>query len=74
MHKIAAALLLLTTALTAAPAQAYVGPGSSLGAIGVFLGLVATVLLTLISFVWYPIKRMVRRARHKDATTDDNAE
>lgn len=73
MYKIAA-LLVLTAALSAAPAHAYVGPGSSLGAIGVFLGLIATVLLTLISFVWYPIKRMVRRARRKDATTDSNAE
>ena len=60
--------------LSAAPAEAYVGPGSSLGAVGIFLGLVGTVILTLLSFVWYPFKRMARRFRRKDPAADKNPE
>lgn len=50
-------------ALTATPAMAYVGPGSGLGAIGIAFGVVGTVLLSLVSFVWYPVKRMHRSIR-----------
>lgn len=69
-----AMLLTVAAMIWAAPAHAYVGPGSSLGAIGVFLGLVATVILTLISFVWYPFKRLARRAGRKDRTNENDAE
>lgn len=54
---------LLLAGLSASPALAYVGPGSSLGAIGVALGIVGTVLLSIVSFVWYPIKRAHRSMR-----------
>lgn len=54
------ALLLIASA---SPAMAYVGPGSSLGAVGVVLGLVGTIFLALISFIWYPIRRALRRMR-----------
>lgn len=69
-----AILFALAAFVSATPAQAYVGPGSSLGAIGVFLGLVATVILTLVSFVWYPCKRLARRARRKDTTAEKDTE
>lgn len=70
MFKIAI-LFAMAAFLSATPAEAYVGPGSSLGAIGVFLGLVATVILTLLSFVWYPFKRMARRIRRKDSGSEN---
>ncbi|MEP9357986.1 hypothetical protein [Sphingomonas sp. KR3-1] len=44
-------------------AQAYTGPGLGLGAIGVALGLVGSILLAILSVVWYPVKRLVRRLR-----------
>lgn len=69
-----APLIVLTAILSAAPAHAYVGPGSSLGAIGVFLGLVGTVLLALISFVWYPVKRLARRIRQDNPKNGKNSE
>lgn len=73
MPKIAI-LFLLVAAMSATPAYAYVGPGSSLGAVGVFIGLVATVLLALVSFVWYPFKRLARRVRRKDPAAGNKAE
>jgi cellobiose-specific phosphotransferase system component IIC len=61
---LAAALLLVN----AAPALAYTGPGLGLGAIGTALGVVAALLLMLISIVWYPFKRMLRRMRGEKTT------
>lgn len=58
---------LLLAGLTAQPALAYVGPGSGLGAVGVVLGLIGTIVLTLLSFVWYPVKRLSRKIRRKTA-------
>ena len=49
------------------PAAAYVGPGAGLGAIGAFIGLVATVLLTVGLLIVWPVRRLLRRARGKPA-------
>ena len=73
MFKIAV-LFVLTAATLATPAHAYVGPGSSLGAIGVFLGLIGTLILALVSFVWYPLKRLLRRLREKHSAAGKNPE
>lgn len=53
--------------LTAAPltAQAYVGPGVGLSALGSMLAFVGTILLMLLGFVWYPLKRMLRHLKEK---------
>ncbi len=53
----------LLAGFLASPAMAYVGPGSGLGAIGVVFGIIATVFLSLVSLVWYPIKRAYRKMR-----------
>ena len=56
---VAAALLTLPE-----PVLAYVGPGSGLTIIGAALAFVGTVLLMIVGFIWYPIKRLLRaRAR-----------
>ncbi|MEL6477403.1 MAG: hypothetical protein AAFR17_08755 [Pseudomonadota bacterium] len=41
-------------------AAAYVGPGAGLGAIGTVLALIAAVVLAIVGFLWYPIKRMLK--------------
>lgn len=58
--------------IVATPAQAYVGPGLGLGAIGAFFGAVVAGLLAILGFVWYPIKRVLRtrRARKHPRTLD----
>lgn len=39
---------------------AYVGPGAGITAIGSLLALLAGVLLAIVGFLWYPIKRFFR--------------
>lgn len=56
-----AAVLLFST-----PAFAYVGPGAGLTAIGTMIAVVAVVVLALAGFVWYPLKRILRRNRPAD--------
>ncbi|HEY1614957.1 MAG TPA: hypothetical protein VGF97_14825 [Rhizomicrobium sp.] len=53
----ATVLLVAIVVGTSEPAQAYMGPGAGLSAIGSALSLVSTVFLAIIGFVWYPIKR-----------------
>ena len=53
---IALALLALPTA-----AQAYVGPGLGLGAVGMVLAVIFSGFLAVVGIIWYPFKRMIRR-------------
>jgi hypothetical protein len=57
---LAAGLLLLALPGTA---FAYGGPGLGLGAAATALGVVGAILLALISVLWYPFKRLIRRIR-----------
>lgn len=59
-HSCAALTLLLGLVLPRL-AIAYIGPGAGLTAIGTFLALVAGLLVAIVGFVWYPIKRLIRR-------------
>ena len=49
--------------LAPSPAVAYTGPGAGLTAIGSLLALIAAVLLAIVGFIWYPIRRLRRRMR-----------
>jgi len=62
------ALLLLAVA---GPAQAYLGPGGVISGIGSFLALIAAVILAIIGFLWFPIKRLIKRKRGLQRTADD---
>ena len=42
---------------------AYIGPGPGIGAAGALAALVATGALMVIGFLWYPVKRILRRQR-----------
>jgi len=46
-------------------ANAYIGPGSGLSAIGSLVSVVAAVFLAMAGFVWYPLKRLFRRGAAK---------
>ena len=56
-------------ALLPSPAYAYMGPGAGLSAIGALLSLVAAGVVSLLGFIWFPIKRAIRllRSRRKHA-------
>jgi len=44
---------------------AYIGPGSGLMGVVVFLGALAAVVVALIGFLWYPLKRLGGRLTHR---------
>ncbi len=59
------------------PAFAYVGPGAGLTAIGSVLAVLAALFLGLVGFVWYPIRRLLRKVRSSakkspDSVSDSN--
>lgn len=58
--------------LIAAPgfAQAYVGPGAGLSAIGAALALIGAVIFAILGFVWYPVKRLMRGRKAKAAAEE----
>jgi len=66
-------LLTAALALSATPALAYVGPGLGLGAIGVVVGLILSIVLAIFAFVWMPIKRALGRNKvtEEEATADE---
>ncbi len=41
-------------------AQAYVGPGAGLSAIGSLLALILGLMLAVLGFIWYPLKRLIK--------------
>jgi len=56
------------------PAMAYIGPGAGLSAVGALIAVVAGIALALVGFVWYPIKRLLRRKRPAEQNEDGAAE
>ena len=61
------------TWLAPTAAHAYIGPGAGISAIGSLLVLIAVVLLSIVGFVWYPVKRLMknrRTARRETAEKD----
>ena len=53
----------LAFGLSAQPAQAYLGPGLGMGAIGSALGVIGGIFLGIFAVIWYPIKRLWRAIR-----------
>ncbi len=52
---------LLSAAAT--PAAAYIGPGAGMGAIGTVVAVLGAVLLMIVGFIWYPVKRLLKRRK-----------
>jgi hypothetical protein len=60
-------LVLLMPAL----AQAYVGPGAGISAIGTLIALVAAFVVALIGFIWFPLKRLCQKNKSKPTDNED---
>ena len=58
--------------LCAGPAAAYIGPGSGVSAIGTVVAVMGAGFLLIVGFVWYPIKRLLRRGKPSPETTEDS--
>ncbi len=52
-------------------AEAYIGPGAGITVIGTVIALIGAILLAIVGFVWYPIKRL--RAKKKKMENTDEA-
>jgi len=63
-------LVLLAGLLSADPAYAYIGPGVGLAALSAVLGLVGSFLLGIVSIIYYPIKRVLKRRKKSGANRD----
>ena len=57
--KIVFPILLLMTL----PASAYIGPGMGGGVIAVVLGILAAIFMAIFGFIYYPIKRWLKRRK-----------
>ena len=58
------ALVFLVILLGASsPAHAYLGPGLSLGAVIIIVGVLFSVALALYGLLWYPLKRRLKASR-----------
>ncbi len=44
-------------------AHAYIGPGAGVSAIGSLLALCATVVVAILGFLWFPIKRLMKKRK-----------
>lgn len=55
--------LLIPAFFTATAAEAYIGPGAGLSVIGSVLALLGALLLMIVGFVWYPVKRLMKRRK-----------
>ncbi len=53
-------------------AFAYVGPGAGLGAIGTLIALIGAILFAIIGFVWYPLKRLLRKRQARTENSTGN--
>jgi hypothetical protein len=55
-------------------AFAYIGPGAGLSAIGTVIALIGAILLAIVGFVWYPVKRMLQKRKRAPETKSDIGE
>jgi hypothetical protein len=61
-------LTALAVATFPAMAFAYVGPGAGITAIGSVLALLMGIVLAIVGFIWYPLKRFIRSRTGKTGT------
>lgn len=52
-------------------AFAYIGPGAGISAIGTALALIAALLLAIVGFVWYPVKRLLASRKKPKPLAED---
>jgi len=57
--------IFVTVCITLLPGEAlaYAGPGAGISAVGTLFSIIAAFFLAIVGFIWYPIKRLLRRFR-----------
>ena len=59
-------IVIVLLLFSAATAHAYVGPGLGIGVIAAILSALLAVILAIAGFVWYPIKRMLKKRNRRE--------
>jgi hypothetical protein len=68
-------LLTLCLAVTLSDtAFAYIGPGGGLTVFGTAIALFGGILLAIVGFIWYPIKRLLRKKKPVPETKSNTGE
>lgn len=71
MRLITTVLFVIMMVLCPVCAKAYIGPGLGVGTIGVILGVLGSIVIALFAFLWYPIKRLlkkIKKLKHRNIT------
>jgi uncharacterized membrane protein len=58
-------LTILALALAPAPVFAYIGPSAGLGAIATLIAILLGIILLIVGFLWYPLKRALKKKQEK---------
>ena len=64
-------VVLTLSFLVSSNSQAYIGPGAGLSAIGTVLAFLAAIVLAIVGFVWYPLKRLRKKMAAKNTMPED---
>ena len=64
-------LVLTLSFLISSNGHAYIGPGAGLSAIGTVLAFLAAVILAIVGFVWYPLKRLRKKMAARKTMSED---
>lgn len=67
MTSIARVLVAAAIAVAAAPAAAYIGPGSGISLLGGIWSVLVGIVLALAAILFWPIRLMIRRIRGRKA-------
>jgi uncharacterized membrane protein YccC len=67
-------LMLIAIMMLPTNSFAYVGPGAGLSIIGSLLALVAAVIIAIFGFLWFPLRRILRKRKQAaEQKTNDAA-
>ena len=50
---------------------AYIGPGAGISAIGTVVAFIGAILLAVVGFIWYPIKRLLGKIKKKEKSDQE---
>lgn len=65
--------LSITLAVIPLSASAYIGPGAGLSVIGSLLAFFAAIIVAILGFLFFPIRRLLRRRKQKIARKSPEA-
>ncbi|HEX9707069.1 MAG TPA: hypothetical protein VGA24_05465 [Steroidobacteraceae bacterium] len=73
-HDLAAALVGVAILAASPDAPAYVGPGAGLSIVGSVLAFLAAIVAGILGFLWFPIRRMIRKRKEAAAKATGTAD